>query len=349
MRYENYKASNWRALYIQIARWCNQPQFFKKKSFRQFCEANQDYHKGKNTLCSSYQIMQDFESAFPEIANEYFDLRFDEENQYRYGYGYGRKYANKQSCSACTEQQLTWDKAFQGEIPISDVIQKYFLKEMDLQCFLYPEIACKHYSIEAIADWFCSTLLSIPLDVVLGAIQGSHSKEDVLPSNIPQFSSFPDAYSVTPKILFLSGQSITYDELGTYLDNGKDKTEIAKRKYGENHSKLATLLDLAVIFSDSNSYKIGLSILGAAFVKRSDEEKRAVVARLLFRVPIIQKILTNAIANEVNIESELQCLSRQTMIRRRPNIAAMINFIHDSVSEDDKALISALKNIGGWR
>ena len=82
MRYESYKDSPWRTLYVQIARWCNQPQFFKKKSFRQFCEANQDYHKNPETTCAAYQSMLDFEKVHPDIAKKYFDLRFDKENQY---------------------------------------------------------------------------------------------------------------------------------------------------------------------------------------------------------------------------------------------------------------------------
>lgn len=41
MRHENYKKSRYKNMYIELARWCNQPQFYKKKSFREFCEANQ--------------------------------------------------------------------------------------------------------------------------------------------------------------------------------------------------------------------------------------------------------------------------------------------------------------------
>jgi len=95
MRYESYKTSKFRALYTQLARWCNQPQFFKKKSFRQFCEANQDYHRNSETLCAAYQALADFENEYPDIAKEYFDLRFDEENEYSTPYGYERKYAFK--------------------------------------------------------------------------------------------------------------------------------------------------------------------------------------------------------------------------------------------------------------
>lgn len=78
MRYEKYKESKHRSLYIQLARWCNQPQFFKKMSFRQFCEANQKYHKTEGTFCSAYRALVDFESQYPGIAKEYFDLRYEE-------------------------------------------------------------------------------------------------------------------------------------------------------------------------------------------------------------------------------------------------------------------------------
>jgi hypothetical protein len=83
MRYESYKNSRFKGIYTQVARWCNQPQFFKKKSFREFCVANQEYHKNKETLCSAYKAMIDFENEFPQIAKDYFDLRFEEENIYR--------------------------------------------------------------------------------------------------------------------------------------------------------------------------------------------------------------------------------------------------------------------------
>lgn len=61
-----------------MARWCNQPSFFKKKSFRQFCEANQDRHKTEGTLCAAMKSMVDFETEYPDIAKRYFDLRFDQ-------------------------------------------------------------------------------------------------------------------------------------------------------------------------------------------------------------------------------------------------------------------------------
>lgn len=78
MRYEEYINSPYKGMYIQLARWCNQPQFYKKKSFRQFCETNQFYHKNKNTLCAAYRVMLEFEEKHPDIAEKYFDLRYEE-------------------------------------------------------------------------------------------------------------------------------------------------------------------------------------------------------------------------------------------------------------------------------
>jgi len=81
MRFESYKISKFKGIYTQIARWCNQPQFYKKMSFRQFCVANQYYHKNPNTLCSAFKVMVDFEKTHPKIASRYFDLRYEDEKR----------------------------------------------------------------------------------------------------------------------------------------------------------------------------------------------------------------------------------------------------------------------------
>lgn len=75
MRHENYKNSPYRGTYITLARWSNQPSFFKKKSYREFCEASQS--TTKNGLCASMRYLQEIEDKYPEIAEEYFDIKFE--------------------------------------------------------------------------------------------------------------------------------------------------------------------------------------------------------------------------------------------------------------------------------
>lgn len=82
MRFQNKNETPWmqskyRGLYITLARWCNQPSLVKKMSFRDFCEANQALHKNPNTLCSSMNAMLSFEKEYPDIAEKYFDIRFE--------------------------------------------------------------------------------------------------------------------------------------------------------------------------------------------------------------------------------------------------------------------------------
>ena len=83
MRYQNknetpWKASKYRGVYVTLARWGNQPSIYKKMSFRQFCEANQDLHKTKETLCSSMRALNLIEEERPDLAEKYFDLRFED-------------------------------------------------------------------------------------------------------------------------------------------------------------------------------------------------------------------------------------------------------------------------------
>lgn len=79
MRYQDYKKSKYKGLYIQLARWCNQPQFLKTLSFKEYCERNQFYHKDKNTYCAAMRVYTDFSQKYPEIADKYFNMHFKEQ------------------------------------------------------------------------------------------------------------------------------------------------------------------------------------------------------------------------------------------------------------------------------
>ena len=74
MRFKDYENSPYRGMYVTLARWCNQPSFLKKKSFREFCIASGG---------ASERYMRDFESKYPGIAEDYFDMKWsdlDEQN-----------------------------------------------------------------------------------------------------------------------------------------------------------------------------------------------------------------------------------------------------------------------------
>jgi len=78
MRYESYKDSEYRGMYINLARWCNQPGLFKKKSFREFCLVNQNPKSTK--VCASIRYMNKFENDYPDIAKKYYDIKWEQYN-----------------------------------------------------------------------------------------------------------------------------------------------------------------------------------------------------------------------------------------------------------------------------
>lgn len=81
MRYESFKGSEYEGMYINLARWCNQPNFFKKKSFREFCEANQAKSK-TSKKCATMRYLEHFENKHPDIAKKYFDMKFEDLVEY---------------------------------------------------------------------------------------------------------------------------------------------------------------------------------------------------------------------------------------------------------------------------
>lgn len=62
--YENHRLGN---IYTQVARWCNQPQFYKKMSFEEFVFRNQSYqeeHSLSKKTCKTLATYSDFKNTF---------------------------------------------------------------------------------------------------------------------------------------------------------------------------------------------------------------------------------------------------------------------------------------------
>lgn len=80
MRYKDYETSPYRGIYITVARWCNQPAYFKKKSIREFAQLSQKTVKSK---CADVRYLEQVENDFPDIAERYFDMKFENLNKFR--------------------------------------------------------------------------------------------------------------------------------------------------------------------------------------------------------------------------------------------------------------------------
>lgn len=73
MRHEDYHNAPISNLYIQIARWCNQPQFYKKMSFWQFCYRNQSYWEERYLKLNGRPELKTFEEFKQDVVDGYYD------------------------------------------------------------------------------------------------------------------------------------------------------------------------------------------------------------------------------------------------------------------------------------
>lgn len=69
MRYADYVKSPHKILYVALAGWCNQPNFFKKASFREYCANRKNWTNALN----------EFEVMYPDVAHKYFDMKWIKE------------------------------------------------------------------------------------------------------------------------------------------------------------------------------------------------------------------------------------------------------------------------------
>lgn len=95
MRYKDYELSPYRGIYINAASWCNQPSLFRKMSFAEFSKnrgmSNEDYKIYKNRFDdflsdghkkgSSWRYYDEFRAKYPDIAERYFNMKWDYSNR----------------------------------------------------------------------------------------------------------------------------------------------------------------------------------------------------------------------------------------------------------------------------
>lgn len=83
MRFNRYEESPYRGTYINLAAWCNQPNAFKKKSYREFVDYQQSRHQKE---CSEVKYLKLIEKEMPDLSKYFFDIKFinftKKENKY---------------------------------------------------------------------------------------------------------------------------------------------------------------------------------------------------------------------------------------------------------------------------
>ena len=327
MRYESYKNSNYRDIYIQLARWCNQPQFFKKKSFREFCKANQDYSGSKN-LCSSYKAMLEFENENPEIAEKYFDLRYDEINIYPVISDYGRY---PRACPVCSRNIVTWNKTMTSEATHKDFLKAYFGRNIDTICLEKKHKYCQISEDDA-AKTIVHALQSSNFDEILDAVDSiSITRDDLVSNLIPQpGKGFDELDKLLERID--ESSSLTYEDIGKLL-LVENRTHNAYEKFGESYSKYGSLMDI-IQFSEEIPIKARLSPVGKYIRYLDKDQRHDFYLKQMLRIPFIQVLIKEAKTSRPSISEIMETVVTGTTVHRRViAIRSLLKNLHSANNE----------------
>lgn len=309
MRYESYKGSHFRDMYIQLARWCNQPEFYKKKSFREYCIANQKIVKTKGRVSAPYGAMTSFEQLFPDVAAQYFDLKYDDLNEYSTVVSYGR---SPFPCPVCIEERTSWEDIINNRAPIKVALSNYFSRHLDISCLSKCKKQC-NADVDAASRKLIRLLTETSIDTILDIIDSSDSI--LLDSNlIPQPGDFKTG---TEQLLFVlkDGNKLSFLELGKQL-RGEGKSDGAYTKFGESYGKYASLLDL-VYLTDDRPTCVQINPIGSALLNFSESTRRDFYVKETMRIPIIQNLLRDVKNQPVSITDYLKVIVNGPTIGRR--------------------------------
>ena len=207
-------------------------------------------------------------------------------------------------------------------------INDYLDHTLDITCLLRANAECNcAKNIQEVSKKIVETLIDVPCSKLIEYIDHFPiTSIDV--STVPQFSDFND--STIHLIDVLKNGPQTYEELGLKLFDGKNNS-VSSTKYGENHAKLGTLLDLAMIreqqCTSGTKTIVMLSPIGDYISTLEHKIQQSVITKLCYRIEIIQQLIIHT--KNSKCVKMIDLLSKSgakasTIARRSPNVKKIV-------------------------
>lgn len=341
MRHEDYKKAPMPNLYVQIARWCNQPGFYRNLSFWQFCYKNQTYWE-EHSLGIKHERLKTYEEFLEDYKNGYYDevkmttplkTVFDFLNKFKHHEKIFLSFFN------LSFKQMIDKKLWYRDTQITLRGKEYIMNE-DFWNNLLGNQENEHALLKAyythvdddliVNQTKCTLLLEVlqrhSCAEILSLIKEGDDLFEIDKKDIPQFSDFKDAYYKVPYMLANCGtKDVGYNEMGYMLRN-ENRKEVADKKYGENHIKTAALMGLCSF----KKCRANTSTLGNLFIKLSEKERENILPKICLYIPFLYNYFKKGGTDEVR-EEMLSVLSVTTQNRRRSNVNTIIDTIRKTL------------------
>lgn len=341
MRHENYKNAPIPNMYVQIARWCNQPGFFRNLSFWQFCYKNQSFWE-EHTLGRKCVSLKTYDEFMQDYNDGYYDeiglstplktivdfLNLHNEHKALFLSFFNMSFKqmidptlwHRDPEIVVNEVKYTLNSEFWNNVTNNAtnecVLIKAFYTHTDDS--ILEDAGKSKLLLDTLIKYSCSDILNI--------IKDNYTPAEVDKKDISQFSDFKDAYYKVPYLLHNCGMTnVDYSQMGYMLREQKRK-DIADKKYGENHIKTAAQLGLCKF----EKCRANSNALGNLFIALTEADRTNILPKLCLYMPYIQNYFMSGATDEVRDEI-LSILSGTTQNRRRSNVNTIIQTIKDSI------------------
>ncbi len=217
---------------------------------------------------------------------------------------------------------------------MGDIIESFFSRNYENKInknILYYEFS------QGEVEVYVKDVINEPVQGYIDYIESIQEREVIRAEDVFQFSNFKDATdNFCEKIKEIDNPGLSHLEIGKLLqDDGKDRTDGAYIKYGENHAKLAKELGLA--FELCNTYY--LSGVGYVYEEMALEDRERLLVRLILRSKIVTRLYQASKNGKVNLRQFLYTLADSTYVRRRSNIKKVMGYLVASPEYDFKEFI----------
>ncbi len=221
-------------------------------------------------------------------------------------------------CVSCTTPKV-WSH-FDGSN--KQLALMYLFNEITPTC-LAENCLCNEVYSNKIANSLLRGLQSLSFTELMKKADEAEIILDI--ATVPMFNDLFDA--TTGMIKYLATvDNTSYLEAGTYFTTPINKIE-ARRKYGEEHAKLAAQFGFAHLSLLKQPRTISITPLGMQCGMLSTKEMDAIIPILAFRIPIIRYLFKKAAIGPISIRTTLSELGMKesTINRRGTSIKALLH------------------------
>ena len=177
-----------------------------------------------------------------------------------------------------------------------------------------------------------AVLKMVPIEDFFHVVKIDNKERELTPADIPCFSTLKNGASRLNELLEFEPDGFTFSEAGYQLINAIKP--IAQIKYGENHSKLAAMMNLVVISTNRPSI-VKATPWGKYLTRYNWHAKKDVLRKLLLRNICIKTIISNALNGSASYQNIVKALSKSTAIRRRTSVKCLIKFVLSESKYED--------------